>query len=497
MVDVGYDTIGSSQDNPANNVVWDGPYTCPSAGTITAALVRASQRLGPAPTLATCLYNDNSGVPGTKLVASTDSPVAVGASQAWLSQSYSQAMSNGQKFWIAWLAPAYTGGGSPTNDYFVQVDANAGHTSYFIASVAEAFPASGAGASAISNEQWSAYVTLSTGTSGSGAIILPRPKVAGVGTPIVTGSGVIILSRPKVAGNGGAGNLPVDYYHTSFPLTESPMSEGGIWLQGLRDGLDWANVNTTPALAVGSQSGNGTGSAQFNDSTALVQGTWQNNQKFRLVIVNNQGAGGDWSAEVEGRLRSNITAHSNTGYEFEVNCQPADSTGYADIVRWNGALGDFTGLIHVTGIYCVTGDVIEGTAIGNVLTLYRNGAQIAQVTDSTYSSGLPGVGMYLHNRTGTGDPTKFGASDFISESILPASGAIVLARPKIAGAMSATIAGSGAIVLPRLKVAGASQPPPFQNVPILRHSGDGGGVSAKDFYGNLGNYRRWLESLHE
>ena len=40
-------------------------------------------------------------------------------------------------------------------------------------------------------------------------------------------------------------------YSTSFPLTETPISEGGNWINGQTVGLDWKNVNTKPGLAYG------------------------------------------------------------------------------------------------------------------------------------------------------------------------------------------------------------------------------------------------------
>ena len=40
-------------------------------------------------------------------------------------------------------------------------------------------------------------------------------------------------------------------YRTSFGLDEDPISEGGIWLNGGEDGLDWPNVGTRNGLAHG------------------------------------------------------------------------------------------------------------------------------------------------------------------------------------------------------------------------------------------------------
>jgi len=37
---------------------------------------------------------------------------------------------------------------------------------------------------------------------------------------------------------------PVRSYETDFDQTETPISESGMWVNGLTDGLDWADVVT-------------------------------------------------------------------------------------------------------------------------------------------------------------------------------------------------------------------------------------------------------------
>jgi len=102
------------------------------------------------------------------------------------------------------------------------------------------------------------------------------------------------------------------------------------------------------------------------------------------------------------RLRTTITAHSITGYEFNFRAT-ADGTQYVQIVRWNGPFGTFTylngGLEAGLDLALHNGDVISATAVGSTLTAYINGVQIRQVTDSTYSAGSPGMGFY--NQGGT------------------------------------------------------------------------------------------------
>jgi hypothetical protein len=41
----------------------------------------------------------------------------------------------------------------------------------------------------------------------------------------------------------------VTSYSTTFPATENPISEGGIWLNGATDGLDWTDMKTASGRA--------------------------------------------------------------------------------------------------------------------------------------------------------------------------------------------------------------------------------------------------------
>jgi hypothetical protein len=120
--------------------------------------------------------------------------------------------------------------------------------------------------------------------------------------------------------------------------------------------------------------------------------------------------------EVELRLRTTISAHSITGYEINFRCV-SDGTQYVQIGRWNGPVNDFSGLADVRypaapGLF--DGDVVKATIIGNVITVYINGVQVAQATDNTYTNGSPGVGHWLNGPSGLiGDYgfTSFTATD--------------------------------------------------------------------------------------
>jgi len=67
----------------------------------------------------------------------------------------------------------------------------------------------------------------------------------------------------------------------------------------------------------------------------------------------------------------------------------------AEIVRWNGKVGDFTSLKKLVGAqYGVKdGDVVEATIHGNVLKGFINGVEVISAEDDVFESGSPGIGF--------------------------------------------------------------------------------------------------------
>jgi hypothetical protein len=181
-------------------------------------------------------------------------------------------------------------------------------------------------------------------------------------------------------------------YTTAFPGTESSISENGSWQNGKSTGLDWADVSTVPGLAFGSQSG----SDGYDDSTALLEGTWGPDQAATATLYSRNQKGGSVYEEVEIRLRSSLSPRKCTGYEILFRCLKG-SDSYVQIVRWNGPLGSFTYLADQKGSKCgiSNGDTVKATIIGNVITAYINNVPVAQATDDTYASGNPGMGFFL------------------------------------------------------------------------------------------------------
>jgi hypothetical protein len=209
-------------------------------------------------------------------------------------------------------------------------------------------------------------------------------------------------------------------YTSNFPILENPISESGNWINGEVTGLDWANVRTTPGMAVGTQSGTASGNARYADSTAVLTGAWGPNQTAQatIAVINASGSSSVYE-EVELRLRTTITANSISGYEINCSVSINPHLFYLQIVRWNGPLGSFTVLKGVYGAHAVNGDVLKATISGSTITLYLNREKKAQVTDDTYNSGSPGIGFFLQGANGLN--ANFGFSNFsATDGLLPA-----------------------------------------------------------------------------
>jgi hypothetical protein len=234
----------------------------------------------------------------------------------------------------------------------------------------------------------------SGGASGQGGSGGATGGAAGGGASGATGgaSG----SAGGAATGGTAGAAATRTYTTTFPLTENPLSEGGSWINGQTDGIDWHDMSTTPGLAIGHQSG-----SSYTDGTALLTGTWGPTQSAEAVVHETHPQD-DCYQEVELRLRSALGPHSCTGYEISFKATKT-SGAYLIIVRWNGAVGDFTYLLNVSGAqFGVTeGDVVKATIAGNVITAYLNGVAMGSATDGTYATGSPGMGMNLETSDAT------------------------------------------------------------------------------------------------
>jgi hypothetical protein len=195
-------------------------------------------------------------------------------------------------------------------------------------------------------------------------------------------------------------------YGTSFMTDEDPVSEGGIWVNGRDEGVDWANILTKGGLAHGetiplvvrerrAEQGDEIDIpvGDYNDPTAILKGSWGRNQHARAtVFTRNQNA--KYYHEVELRLRSTLVPHAIPGYEVFFRCLKAEG-GYAEIVKWLGPLGGWQSLCRKDGpeFGVKDGDIIEATIIGSEIKGYINGEEVTSAIDDSYPEGNPGIGF--------------------------------------------------------------------------------------------------------
>jgi hypothetical protein len=203
---------------------------------------------------------------------------------------------------------------------------------------------------------------------------------------------------------------PVRSYKTDFKLSETPISEGGLWLNGRRDGIDWCDVVVRDGIAYGEVSRNraaerraeqaslgagavGAPEGDYDDPTAVLTGKWGPNQygKARVFSRNQTDR---YFQEVQIRLRHNMAANFCNGYEVFFRTLKTKA-GYAEIVRWNGRIGDWTSLAKLVGLqYGVQDDdIIEAFIVGDVISGYINGVKVISVVDDKIKSGSPGIGF--------------------------------------------------------------------------------------------------------
>ncbi len=198
--------------------------------------------------------------------------------------------------------------------------------------------------------------------------------------------------EPKAMGES------VRSYRTHFQHNEDPLSEQGKWITGGKEGKDWYDVLTKNGVAFGAVT-----KGDYTDPTALLTGKWGKNQTVKAkVFSRNQTE--KYYQEVEIRLRSTLAPHLCTGYEVFFRCLKTPNA-YAQIVRWNGKVEDWTSLEKHSGAqYGVKdGDMIEATIVGNVIKGYINGVEVISAVDDTYTEGSPGMGFNYGVEESNGD----------------------------------------------------------------------------------------------
>ncbi len=216
-------------------------------------------------------------------------------------------------------------------------------------------------------------------------------------------------AAPDAGRDGDAGAVT---YSTHFLATENPISEGGHWIHL---GAPWSLVATGGGVAYGTQPGDGA----YTDSYAHLSG-FPPDQSVSATIHLAAGLSPGGTREVEIHLRWADSASSARRYE----CNLAYNGGYAEVVRWNGPLGDYTyvspqgsggpGAVH-------DGDVFAAQIVGTTITTWLNGHQlqhvdVASIGGTVWTDGNPGMGFW-RGAGASATPGDYGFSSYAAMSL--------------------------------------------------------------------------------
>jgi hypothetical protein len=175
-------------------------------------------------------------------------------------------------------------------------------------------------------------------------------------------------------------------YSTSFPATESPLSEGGKWLNGKALGVYWNDAQSVPGKAFGAAF-----TPYYDDDIAVLTTSFGANQYAEATVYRAANYSPGVSHEVELLLRFQITPNNARGYEVLWG-----HAGNMAVVRWNGPLGDYTPLLDNVQIGpAVDGDVLRAEITGGVIKVFKNGVLVGtSPPNSTWTDGQPGIGFW-------------------------------------------------------------------------------------------------------
>jgi hypothetical protein len=208
--------------------------------------------------------------------------------------------------------------------------------------------------------------------------------------------------------------LAASSFFTTFPLTENPLSESGKWLNGATDGIVWQDFKTLNSLACAGHTSS-TSPPPYDDAIAQLKTSaiaLPVNHYIQGVVKRAGGYNPAGTHELGLFVRMTITANNVTGYEIYVSTSASHT-----LVRWNGALNDFTALAS-GNISAVTvpadGDIVRLEASGSRISFYQNGLLRTQVTDTNFATGQSGLQSYM---VSGGTPESYGYDSITSGAL--------------------------------------------------------------------------------
>lgn len=214
--------------------------------------------------------------------------------------------------------------------------------------------------------------------------------------------------RTRVARSAPLEGTPTTY-STTFPSAENPISEGGKWLGGATDGTVYSDVRTSVGKAYASHFIT-PGVNDYTDDIAVLKDTVADpgpDQYAEVTIFRDAAYTPPSSHEIQIHLRASCNPAGPLYLPTYEILLPWGGT-FGQIVYQPGNLGGFSVLSPTGAGYSAlsTGDVVRAKIVGNVITVYVNGAEAMTVSHSSITDGQPGMGFYVTAGSGA-DPEKF------------------------------------------------------------------------------------------
>lgn len=211
-----------------------------------------------------------------------------------------------------------------------------------------------------------------------------RGIVAVVAISAVASTAIIGSTEAQILQFSGAGSS-LKTFSTNFPTAESPISLGGQMITSTTPGVSWVWGDVRVVSAGNAESTHY--NSFVNDALAVNVGTWRPDLGAS-VTVGPFARGSNGASEFEIHFRTDPA--TGAGYEITWGYYGI----YYIIVKWY-ANGDFTYVLNDTSptTPLKPGDVLTATIVGSTITMFTNGVQVAQASDSEFTTGNPGFGF--------------------------------------------------------------------------------------------------------
>jgi hypothetical protein len=287
-----------------------------------------------------------------------------------------------------------TGGITSGTQLMVSQDSSthiAGAGDYRVVSVTGSYSAS----YALPNAHSAAVVVMISFKEGTAPIVnVSMTKEKATKFPLRT-----VFRRPRLIAVSSPTSVDLQ-----FPLDEDPYDENGSMKGGLRDGIDWNDMEAGAADSVRCCFASVTSGNDSICHIAAGRHAIANDHEVVSTVRRKVGYTAIDSHEILLLLRFSISANNARGYECLISFD-----GSGQIVRWDGPLNGFVILTPTGSNFpgaLVDGDKVRAKIAGSVITVFYTPvstgieSQVLTVTDATWPSGNPGFGNFVRTNTG-------------------------------------------------------------------------------------------------